>query len=99
MPLEIDIANVMMTIGGFIIVTLLGAIGYFLRVFSSSVTELKTVVQQLSVMVSVLEEKISTLKEYNDKVHTDQGNAIDKLYDKVEDVERDVAVLKSINNK
>lgn len=95
MPVEIDIINIIFTITGFIFVTFMGAIGYFLKVFGISVKELKQVVQQLSIMVSVIDERIKSLKETNDKLHEIEYSSSLDIYEKIDGLNKRLVILET----
>ena len=88
-----QVIDYIVTGGVGIITLLLTLVGYFLRVFGSSVKELKNAVDQLTVIVSVEKEKIRAIKESNEIEHALHDKEIDALLDRIDKVEKDVLVI------
>lgn len=92
--LDINFTDLTLTAIGAVITILLTIIGYFLKIFGSSVTELKHAVDQLSIMVSVEKEKVKNIKESNEVEHALHDKDIESLYDRVDALEKEMIRIK-----
>jgi len=88
--------NYLLSISGFIIITLLSGIAYFLRQFAISVTDLKITVDDLRIMLSVEQEKVKNTKDVLDSNIKDLYNTMDNIVVKVDIIDKEVAVLKAL---
>lgn len=95
MLLQIQIMDYLLTISGSLILILLAIIGYFLSVFAVTVKDLKSIVEQLTVMLSVEQEKLRNFKDINERTHDSQSRDIEVLYNKVDQMEKDIIVLQT----
>jgi len=95
---ELSLMDYMVTISGSLILILLGAIGYFLKQFASSVKDLKSTVEQLRLVLSVEQEKINNLRETLVSSNSVLENKVTILTDKVEKNTEDIVVLKTMHD-
>jgi len=86
----------LLSISGFIIITLLSGIAYFLRQFAISVTDLKVTVEGLQIMLSVEQEKIRNTKDTLESGIKDLYNITGTLITKIDIIDKEVAVLKAL---
>ena len=91
--------DLVLSISGALIAVMLGVIGYFLRQFSSTVTELKKAVDQLKIVVSVEQERLKNTKEILSSTATVIESRVSSLENIVDKHDRDITILKTIHNK
>jgi hypothetical protein len=92
--IQFSLMDYMMSISGSLILLLLGTIGYFLKQFAISVKDLKATVDNLTVILSVEQERVKNTAN-NIEVLTDRVNIIAT---KVDSIDKDVAILIATNN-
>ena len=73
----------------------LGGLIYFLKQFASSVNSLKIAVEELKIMFSTEKEKLNNAKASLVNIET----SFTEIYNRIEVVERDLAVLKFQHSK
>ena len=95
---SLSLMDYMVTISGSLILILLGAIGYFLRQFASSVKDLKSTVEQLRLVLSVEQEKINNIRETLTLSNVQLSSRINELSTKVEHNTSDIIVLKTMHD-
>jgi len=98
MQTDLTVMDYMVTISGSIILLLLGGISYFLRQFASSVKDLKSTVEQLRLVLSVEQEKVSNMKETLITSLTIMDTKLVSISNKVDQHEKDIVVLKTIHS-
>jgi len=91
--------DLVLSISGALIAVMLGVIGYFLRQFSSTVTELKKAVDQLKIVVSVEQERLKNTKEILSSTATVIESRVSSLENTIDRHDRDITILKTIHNK
>jgi len=94
--MDFSLVDYLLSISGFIIITLLSGIAYFLRQFAISVTDLKSTVEDLRIMLSVEQEKVKNTKDTLDSNIKDLYNTMDNIVVKVDIIDKEVAVLKAL---
>jgi len=96
MYMDFSLVDYLLSISGFIIITLLSGIAYFLRQFAISVTDLKSTVEDLRIMLSVEQEKVKNTRDTLDSNIKDLYNTMDTIIVKVDIIDKEVAVLKAL---
>ncbi len=90
----LSIMDYIVTISGSLILVLLGAIGWFLKQFATSVKDLKSTVEQLRLVLSVEQEKVNNIKEVLTSSNNKLEDTFIDVYNRLDMVEKDVAILK-----
>lgn len=81
-----------------LIMSLMGFIGYFLRDFARSVRDLKVTVENIQIMFSAEQEKIRNTRESLESIKDSLDTSFNEIYNRVDNIEKDVAVLKFQNS-
>jgi predicted PurR-regulated permease PerM len=82
--MDVETANFLLGVAGVIIMILIGIIGSFLK-------QIKGLIDELNISVIQLKEFAKNQAYIN--------QSIDKIYERINDLERDVAVLKNTNHR
>jgi len=87
--------NFILSISGSLIIILLTIIGYLLKQFYVSVKDLKRAVDQLSIVLSVEQERGKHITESVISIKELAEGRLNNLTNRVDIMEKDVAVLKA----